>query len=242
MNARNESKSRRRLPSPALVVAMIALMVALGGSALAVNAAKNSVTSKSIKNSAVKTKKLANGSVKETKLADGAVTTAKVADAAITTGKLANAAVTTDKLADASVTTAKLADDSVNGAKLAADSVTGSEIASGSVGNTELGSASVSVGKIEPGAIEASRFFQASTFTYNFPDVAGGSCTTTQPAGFEQLLASDRVIVNAPSTIAAPLIIRAAADNGGILFTLCNISGANIDPPSLGYKVLIVRQ
>lgn len=232
MNARNESKSRRRLPSPALVVAMIALMVALGGSALAVSAAKNSVTTKSIKNNAVKTKKLANGAVKETKLADGAVTTAKVADAAITTGKVANAAVTTDKLADGSVTTPKLADDAVNSAK----------IASGSVGNTDLGTESVSVGKIEQGAIQASRFFQASTFTNNFPSVGANDCTTVQPTGFEQLQATDRVIVNAPSTIAAPLMIRAAADNGGILFTLCNISGASIDPPSLGYKVLIIRQ
>src|SRR5829696_10238916 len=47
-----------RRPSPAMLVAMIALIAALSGSALAVTAAKNSVKSKSIKNGQVKTKDL----------------------------------------------------------------------------------------------------------------------------------------------------------------------------------------
>ena len=52
-----------RRPSPAMLVALIALFVAMGGSALAVTAAKNSVKSKSIKNGQVKTKDLANAAV-----------------------------------------------------------------------------------------------------------------------------------------------------------------------------------
>jgi hypothetical protein len=221
MRTKNEALGHH-LPSPALIVAVIALILALGGSALAVTAVKkNSVTTKSIKNAAVKTKKLADGAVKETKIATAAVTSAKLADAAVSTGKLADDAVTSAKLAD--------------------DAVTSSELAAGSVGNAELASESVSVGKIEPGALQASRFFQASTFTANFPSVGAQSCTTEDPTGFEQIQATDRVIVNAPSSIAAPLIIRAAAEDGGVLFTLCNISAAPIDPPSLGYKVLVIR-
>ena len=65
MNTSNKTprEGRRRLPSPAMIVAVLALR-RLGGSALAVNAAKNSVTTKSIRNSAVKTKKLADRAVR----------------------------------------------------------------------------------------------------------------------------------------------------------------------------------
>jgi hypothetical protein len=222
MNPKNESRGRLRLPSPAMVVAVLAMMVALGGSALAVTAAKkNSVVTKSIKNGAVKTKKLADGAVKE--------------------AKIASAAVTEAKLADGSVSSAKIADNAVTGAKIADDSVTNAEIANDAVGNGELDEESVSVGKIEPGALQASRFFQASTFTNDFPEIAGNSCTTIDPTGFEQLQATDRVIVSTPTGMPAQLIIRANAEAGDILFTMCNISTGPINPGNLGFPVLVIR-
>lgn len=67
----------KRLPSPALVIAVVALFVALAGGAYALNLGKNAVKTKNIKNGAVKTKKIAN--------------------AAVTTGKLANSAVSAPK-------------------------------------------------------------------------------------------------------------------------------------------------
>jgi hypothetical protein len=86
------------MPSPAMVVASLALIVALGGTAYAA-LGKNSVTSKQIAPKAVSTSELAkeavkgadlaNGSVKEKKLADNAVTSAKIADGTIATGDLA---------------------------------------------------------------------------------------------------------------------------------------------------------
>lgn len=69
---------RIKVPSPALVVAIVALVVALGGSAYAVK----KVGTKQLANKAVSTKKLKNNAVTEAKIKDGAVTDAKIAPAA----------------------------------------------------------------------------------------------------------------------------------------------------------------
>jgi hypothetical protein len=69
----------RRRPSPALVIATLALIVALGGvSYAAIKAPKNSVRTKSIKNGAVTSKKIKNGAVTAGKLAPDAITPTSV--------------------------------------------------------------------------------------------------------------------------------------------------------------------
>lgn len=66
-------------PSPAMIVAIVALICALGGSAYAAgkigskNLKKNAVTTKKIKDDAVTGSKIANGAVTGGKLANGAV-------------------------------------------------------------------------------------------------------------------------------------------------------------------------
>jgi hypothetical protein len=67
------------------VVALLALFIALGGSAYAFHLGKN----------AVKTKNIKDGAVVESKLAGGAVTEGKIANAAVTASKLAAGAVKT---------------------------------------------------------------------------------------------------------------------------------------------------
>ena len=77
---------KRTRPSPALVISMIALSVALGGSALAAtaitskkdvnnkgNLTKKAVDTNNIAGKAVTAKKLAPGAAKAGKIADGAV-------------------------------------------------------------------------------------------------------------------------------------------------------------------------
>jgi hypothetical protein len=68
------STVKNRLPSPAMVVAVIALVVALAGSAYAAK----KITAQDLAKNAVKTKKMV----------DGAVTTAKLGDSSVTTPKL----------------------------------------------------------------------------------------------------------------------------------------------------------
>jgi hypothetical protein len=115
-----------RRPSPALVVALIALFVALGGPAGAASLIrgsqikKNSITSRQIKNHSLSTKDLSRravrslritpaGSVTESKLANGAVTSAKLGGAAVTGAKLARASVGPIQVADHSLTATDIA-------------------------------------------------------------------------------------------------------------------------------------
>ena len=96
-------KSKGR-PSPALVISLIALFVALGSGAYAAN----KIGTNQIKGKAVTTGKLAGK----------AVTTGKLGAKAVKTGKLAGGAVTELKLGDQSVTSSKLSDESVKSDEL----------------------------------------------------------------------------------------------------------------------------
>lgn len=72
-------------PSPAMIVAILALAVALGGTAVAgVKLSKNSVKTKTIKNNAVTTGKIKDGAVTSPKIGDGQVGTADLAPASKT--------------------------------------------------------------------------------------------------------------------------------------------------------------
>jgi hypothetical protein len=74
---------------PALVVSVIALFVALGGTGYAAfSLPKSSVGAQHLKNGAVATKKLKNGVVTTSKLNNGAVITSKIKDHAVTRAKL----------------------------------------------------------------------------------------------------------------------------------------------------------
>src|SRR5262249_62288956 len=67
-------KRKRRLPAPGTAIAIVALIVALAGTAYAAtNLKKNSVGPKQLKNNAVVEKKIAGGAVTESKLGDGIV-------------------------------------------------------------------------------------------------------------------------------------------------------------------------
>lgn len=72
----NAGKSHR--PSPAMIVAIIALIVALSGTAIAAGVGKNSVGSRQIKAKAVTTNKLANGAVTGAKVRDASLSGADI--------------------------------------------------------------------------------------------------------------------------------------------------------------------
>jgi hypothetical protein len=106
-----KSKRRRWLhvPSPAMIVACVALFIAMGGTSYAAaTLAANSVGSKQLKKNAVTSAKIKNAAVTGAKVKDGTLAGTKLADATIATAKLADASVTGAKLADASVDAAKV--------------------------------------------------------------------------------------------------------------------------------------
>ena len=74
-------------PSPALLVAVIALVAALAGSAVALPG-KNKVDKNDIKKGAVTKKAIKKGAVTKKALKSGAVTEGKLADAAVTAAKI----------------------------------------------------------------------------------------------------------------------------------------------------------
>lgn len=114
-------------PSPALVVAMTALVIALSGAALALPG-KNSVTKNDIKNGAVTTKKIAKGavgstqikgkSIKGNRIKDGGIKDKQIAEKTIKAKQIADATITERQIADATITGAKIADESVGSAKI----------------------------------------------------------------------------------------------------------------------------
>ncbi len=72
-------KPRVARPSPAMVVAIVALVVALGGGAYAATKIpKKSVGTKQLKGNAVTKVKIADGAVTNAKIANGAITPAKI--------------------------------------------------------------------------------------------------------------------------------------------------------------------
>ncbi|WP_155891757.1 hypothetical protein [Conexibacter woesei] len=141
----------RRRPSPALVVASLALFVALGGPASAAHLIdgktirRNSITNAQIRNHTIKTVDLSAlayktlrttpaRSVGATQLRDGAVGSRALAPGSVDATKLAAGAVGNAQLAARAVDAGKLADGAVGSTQLAGGAVTSSKIADGSVG------------------------------------------------------------------------------------------------------------
>lgn len=73
------SKVRAKRPSPALVISLLALFVALGGSAYAAQ----KIGTKEIKNNAITPAKIKKGAVTTPKIKDNAITGAKIAEASL---------------------------------------------------------------------------------------------------------------------------------------------------------------
>ena len=104
------TRSRRRRPPVATLIALTALFVALGGPA----EARKLFTGKDIKNGSLTTKELSKktvtelkstprGSINERSLANGAVSSGKLDDAAVTAGKIAPASIDATRLTPNSV-------------------------------------------------------------------------------------------------------------------------------------------
>lgn len=135
---------KRFQPTPAFVIAMIALLVAMSGTAVAAGLAANSVKSKQIVNGQVKNKDLGNGAVNSPKVKDGSLTGGDVLDESITgtdvqDTTLTGADVQDDSLTgtdvqDNTLTGTDVQDNTLTGADVQNDSLTGADIQEGTLG------------------------------------------------------------------------------------------------------------
>jgi len=137
------SKTRSFRPSPALIVACVALVMALTGSAIAAGVAKNSVRSPQIADGTVRTLDLRDDSVNAAKIAKDQVGAEEIAENAVSSPEVAPDSLTAGDLGPASVGSSEVADQSLTANDLGPDSVGSSEIATDSVGPSELQTASV---------------------------------------------------------------------------------------------------
>lgn len=118
---------RPRRPSPAMCVATIALIAAVGGTAFAagtINGSSikdHSISGVKLRNQAVGTAQLKDYSVQARDLQNGSVTTSKLKSNAVTGAKIAPGAVGASDLAKGSVSSTAIQNGAVTRAALAAD-------------------------------------------------------------------------------------------------------------------------
>lgn len=143
------SKTRSFRISPAMILSIVALFVALGGSAYAVGVGKNTVRSPQIvdgsvrtvdvRDNAVNAAKVAPDAIGNEELAENSVTSQQVVDETLTNQDLGAASVTSSEITDGTVTTTDVADQGLTATDLGANSVGSSELQSSSVRAAELG-------------------------------------------------------------------------------------------------------
>src|SRR5579862_7426284 len=100
-------RTRLRLPSPALVVSVVALFVALGGTGYAaLHLPRNSVGTIQLQNNSVIAPKVRNGTIVGAKLANGAVTAGKINPKGLTVPNSIHANTAANALSAATALTA----------------------------------------------------------------------------------------------------------------------------------------
>jgi hypothetical protein len=131
-------RTTRRRPSPAMVVALIALFVALGGPA---EAKKRLMDGGLLRKGTVTGREIKNGSLAKADLSKGAVRalTATPADS-VGSRQIIDGQVLAPDLGAGSVGAAQLAAGAVTASKLAADSIGGGSVANGSLQTVDIGS------------------------------------------------------------------------------------------------------
>jgi hypothetical protein len=140
-----------RLPSPAMGVALIALLVALSGTTYAAVR----IGTKQIKDNAITSSKIRNGAVKNIDLARNSVVTAKIVAGAVTGLQIRDASIGNADLGNDSVSASKIRNGAVGNGELATDAVTTPKIRAGAIGNSDLADGAIGSSKIADGTILA---------------------------------------------------------------------------------------
>jgi hypothetical protein len=228
--------ARRRRPSAALVVALLALFVAVGGPAEAARL----IGSKDVANRSLKTEDLSRKAVRklqttprrsvgERQLRNGAVATAKLRDRAVTPVKIAPAAVGSDQLAAGAVGSRELRPGGVGSAQIADGAVTGAKLADGSLD-----------------ARDVARF--SGRFRVTVPAVAKSTCWSGEPVGLapEQAgadISGDLVLVTPDSSWperSLAFTVRGSANRSRFVLAGCNATEAATTEVEVGFRYVVI--
>jgi hypothetical protein len=226
----------RRRPSAALIVALLALFVAVGGPAEAARL----IGSKDVRNGSLKTEDLSRKAVKslratprrsvgERQLRDGAVASAKLRDGAVTPVKIAPAAV--------------------GSAQLAVDAVGTRELRAGAAGSVQIADGAVTGAKVADGSLDArdtARF--AGRFRVTVPLVKARECWSGEPVGLapEQAgadIAGDLVLVTPDSSWperSLAFTVRGSANRSRFVLAGCNATAADSAEVEVGFRYVVL--
>jgi hypothetical protein len=214
------TKTRKFRPSPALVIACLALFAALSGSAMA---AKFAVRSAQIVDGTVRTVDLRDSAVSSPKIADATVTATDLGTDSVGTDEIAKDAVKSDEIADNAVASAEVAPDSLTAGDLAANSVGSSEVADESLTQNDLGVNSVNELEVGANAISADELttvtVRTNSTTINNGDTGGVSVSCN---GGEQIISGG----GQPTKYGVEMTSSLPSGNGW-LYQVKNASGAN---------------
>jgi hypothetical protein len=208
----------RRRPSPAMVVALIALFVALGGPADARKLLdgkllrKGSVTGRAIKDHSIAKADLTNGAVRSlTATTANSVGSAQLIDGQVLAPDIGAGAVGQPQLATGAVTASKLA----------ADSVGGGSVANGSLQTVDIGA-----------------FAGAISVDFEPFDAGDNRCQSSQPVpaapagGGTPNISDDVIAVSAPQGLSDYIVVSARPVQPGnqIVLRACWIPGSGTPP------------
>ena len=141
-----------RRPSHGTITAYLALFIALGGTAYALE--RGSVTSREI----------ATGAVKRAEVASGGVGKAEIRVDAVAPSEIRRGAVRSDEIRTDAVGTEELSDDAVTAPKLAENAVLGEHVANGSLGLGDVAREVVSV-EFDPPLLNAGECVSEDSLT-----------------------------------------------------------------------------
>jgi len=179
----------RRRPSPAMVVALIALFVALGGPAQA----KRLIDGASIRKGTITSKQIKNGSVAKADLTKAAVRSlTQTPPSSVRSAQIADGSVLAPDLGLGSVGSGQLAPGAVTASKLATDSIGGGSVANGSLQTVDIGSFTGSVNVDFPPFNDTDRRCQVvetpAMATGGTPSIADDVVVVSPPAGWSDFL------------------------------------------------------
>jgi hypothetical protein len=215
----------RRRPSPAMVVALIALFVALGGPAQA----KRVIDGGSIRKGTITTKQIKNGSVAKADLSKTAVRSLTATpSSSVRSAQIADGQVLAPDLGLGSVGQGQLAAGAVTASKLAADSVGGGSVANGSLQTVDIGSFTGSVNVDFPAFDNSDKRCQVAE-------------APAAPAGGSPNLADDVVAVSPPAGWSDFLIVTGKPAPGNVIrivacWSMPSGGGTPPDPPLTTFR------
>jgi len=255
-----------RRPSPAAVIASIALFVALDGPATAArlidggSIKADSITGKQVKDGSLGSADVRNGSLTTADLSRKAVTALRATPAgSVDTPQIAARAVTADKVTAGAIGTTALADQGVQATDLADGSVGMNQLAAGAVTSTKIADGAVGGQAIADGSLQTHDVGEfAGSVKVDFAPFVGNDCQVAKDivpmptaAGQANNISDDVILVSPAAGWPDPIIVVGnPGANNTLRIVACRIGGDpspggggdDIDPGETVFQYVAIDQ